>query len=299
MKTAILLIMAMFSTLVSMACTTCEMDTLIVKKPNVVKVVATDSLQTIIIEGQEDNPQWKYENTINIVDSNYVSNTEINDDWSFSLGNIFSTRRNRKSKDSSNRYERATNSTNMHFALGFCSANGLPGRSQTSMYKSLELWWTVIEYEYRPWGNGHEFSVGWSLDWRNYRITENKRFLKGGDGMLSLEDYPENSIPKFSRIKVFSHSFPLQYGYEGRQIGFSFGPVLNFNAYSSVKTRYKLDDRKYKDVQKDIHVRPVTVDLMAKVCVDLLSFYVKYSPVSLIAPQYGLTFKTLSFGVYF
>ncbi|MBQ2495636.1 MAG: hypothetical protein II521_05930, partial [Prevotella sp.] len=48
-------------------------DTLIVNNPRKVTVITDDSLQTIRIEGRNDDPNFHYENTIQLVDSNYVS----------------------------------------------------------------------------------------------------------------------------------------------------------------------------------------------------------------------------------
>ena len=52
-------------------------DTLVVNRPQRVTVVTNDSLQKIIIHGRENDDDFVYRNSIELVDSNYVSQTTI------------------------------------------------------------------------------------------------------------------------------------------------------------------------------------------------------------------------------
>lgn len=54
-------------------------DTLIVESPRQVKIITNDSLQHIEVLGSKDNPSYRYVNTIQLVDSNYVSTSSINE----------------------------------------------------------------------------------------------------------------------------------------------------------------------------------------------------------------------------
>ena len=141
--------------------------------------------------------------------------------------------------------------------------------------------------------------MGFGLDWRNYRITDDLRFVKDNRA-VALDSYPAGSTPRFSRIKVFSINVPLRYHYEGRWAEFSLGPVINFNTYGSLKTRYRLNGHKVEDVDTDVRVNPVTVDFMGTFSVKgIPDFYFKYSPCHLLRDGYGPKFKTLSFGLIF
>ena len=53
-------------------------DTLIVNYPRKVTVITGDSLQTVRIEGRHDDYDFHYENTLQLVDSNYVSTLSLN-----------------------------------------------------------------------------------------------------------------------------------------------------------------------------------------------------------------------------
>lgn len=117
--------------------------------------------------------------------------------------------------------------------------------------------------------------------------------------MNIIERLPEGTSPKFSRIKVYSLNFPIRYQYQARNFGFSLGPILNFNAYASIKTKYKLDGDKKKEMAKNIHPTPITVDFMGTISTPIMDFYVKYSPCNVLQSDYGLKFKSLSIGFMF
>lgn len=264
--------------------TTCNKDTIVVSKPDLVKVITSDSLQTVIIEGSEKNRDFKYKNSIQLVDSNYVSTSSINDDsWEFSFNLL--KKKNKNSK----------NQISTELAFGFCSAPGMPSAADIRTFSSWEIWWIISDAEYTPWNNCHSFAAGIGVDWRNYRMNDEKRFVKA-DNKLSIVPYPDGAIPRFSRIKVFSITFPLRYKFNVKHFGFSVGPVVNINTYSSIKTRYKLNGEKTKDTDKDVRAVPVTVDFMGTLHFRGINLYMKYSPCNVLKTSYAPKFRSLSFG---
>lgn len=291
MKKSILLSLALLAPIGLSAAPTTEGDTVVVEKPQRVTVVTTDSIQHILVEGKEDNPHYTYSNTLQIVDSNYVSSSSINkDDFTIGFGWPKLAQKNTD--------HQSTYTLTAHFSIGFVNAPGMPKAGDLNMGNSAELWF-FFDNEWRPWRNNHVFSFGIGLDWRNYRMEDNYCFRKDAEGMNVLERLPEGASPNFSRVKVFSLNFPIRYQYLGRRFGFSLGPVLNFNTYSSIKTKYKIDDHKYKEKYKNVHPTPITVDFMGTVLTPIIDFYVKYSPFDVLKSDYGLKFKTLSIGFMF
>ena len=264
-------------------------DTVIVERPKKVRIITGDSVQSVEVWGKEGNQTFHYVSNIQLVDSNYVSTSAINDDtWSFSIAG-FSKPGRKKS-----RTECST-----HLAVGFNNAVGMPTGADIQPFKSWEFWWIVTDWTYRPWRNNHFLSMGLGLDWRNYRMTDDLRFVKDNRS-VALDNYPAGSSPQFSRIKVFSVNLPIRYGYEGKWFGFSLGPVINFNTYGSLKTRYEKDGHQLKDVDKDVRITPVTVDFMGTFSIrGVPDFYFKYSPCNLLRDGYGPKFRTLSFGLMF
>ena len=167
-----------------------ENDTVVVRNPRKVTVVTGDSLQSILIEGSDDNPNYRYSNRIELVDSNYVSTSAINrDTWDFTFGFFKKKRKGRPQSDITS-----------DFALGFCGVMDAPEQMDVKPFKSWEIWWLFGTYHYRPWHNGHAFSVGMGFDWRNYRMVDNYRFAADDDKVVTLEKYADGAKPRFSRV---------------------------------------------------------------------------------------------------
>ncbi|MBQ4445132.1 MAG: hypothetical protein II910_02630, partial [Prevotella sp.] len=84
-KKLFLLLLATLS--ISAFADTHDNDTVVIKNPQKVTIVTGDSIQKIIVKGKEGDESYEYRNTIQLVDSNYVSNTEINKD-TWTLRNV-------------------------------------------------------------------------------------------------------------------------------------------------------------------------------------------------------------------
>lgn len=273
-----------------------ENDTLVIEKPQRVTIITGDSLQSIRVKGKEGDNSFDYQNTIQLIDSNYVSTETYNK----SLWDLMPFG---KKKDCEKR-------GNMQFALiasfgvGFTTAVGAADGVNIPVGPSWEFMWDIAQIQVRPWKErNHYFYTGFGLDWRNYRMTDQNQFVEQPDGRIVTTPYPQGSNPDFSRIKVLSLTVPFTYGFfpfkQGLFRGFEIGPVLNFNVYSSIKTRYGIDGEKQKDITKGLHRNPVTVDLMVKLQMKYFNIYAKYSPCNVLDTAYGPKFRSVSFGVGF
>ena len=268
-------------------------DTLTILKPQKVRIITGDSIQKIKVYGRENDSRYTYENTIQLVDSNYVSSVDINKDkWNFDF-------MRKHSKDTGYPLERKI----LHTYLGFglCQGVGANYNGSISMGSSWEISWTIFDCEKFGYGKRSGYSYGFGLNWRNYRIDNSSRFVKLDDGKLTQQNLPEGYENDFSRIKVFSLNIPVMYRYRGDKVSFGLGPVFNFNTYASIKNRYRdADGKKHKELYKHIHQRPVTVDIMASVkFINWVGIYVKYSPMTLFSSTYGddINFHPLSIGI--
>ena len=288
----------LFLTLMAAATTAfaAENDTLVIEKPQRVTIITGDSLQSVRVKGKEGDNNFDYQNTIQLIDSNYVSTETYNK----SLWDLMPFG---KKKDCEKR-------GNMQFALiasfsvGFTTAVGAADGVIIPVGPSWEFMWDIAQIQVRPWKErNHYFYTGFGLDWRNYRMTDQNRFVEQPDGRIVTTPYPQGSNPDFSRIKVLSLTVPFTYGFfpfkQGLFRGFEIGPVLNFNVYSSIKTRYSIDGEKQKDITKGLHRNPVTVDLMVKLQMKYFNIYAKYSPCNVLESAYGPKFRSVSFGVGF
>ena len=191
----------------------------------------------IIVSGKEGDDKFTYQNTIRLVDSNYVSTTRIGRDrWEL----IPSVKVGKKKDDvEGHSYD---NEISAHFGIGFTAPTKADARTDFSTFKSWEIFATIVQWDhYFERSHRNSVSLGVGIDWKNYRMTGDTRFVKAPDGNVALENYPLQVSPDFSRIKVFSLTANLGYTHEfDEDFWIGFGPVVNFNVYGSILTEYSM-----------------------------------------------------------
>ncbi len=273
-------------------------DTLVINQPQKVTIISSDSLQRVVVNGKKGDDDFVYQNTIRLVDANYESQTSISHDhWelipSVKIGK-------KKEKVSSKDYHYSyTNAISAHLGVGFTCPTQVDERIDFSTFKSWEFFATIAQWDHFFDRRHHNImSFGLGIDWRNYRITDDLLFTKGPDGNVTVGKYPLDFEPKFSRIKVFSLTATLRYEHDfGDGFAIGFGPIFNYNAYASIKTKYKYMGDKVQRMEKNIRQRPITIDWMLNLRVADFPFYVKYSNDDVLKDG-GVKFRSLSFGLY-
>ena len=271
-----------------------ENDTIVIHNPKKVTIVTGDSLQRIIVSGKEGDDKFTYQNTIRLVDSNYVSTTRIGRDrWEL----IPSVKVGKKKDDTEGRtYD---NAISAHFGIGFTAPTKADARTDFSTFKSWEIFATIAQWDhYFERRHRNSVSLGFGIDWKNYRMTGDTRFVKALDGNVALENYPLQVSPDFSRIKVFSLTANLGFTHSfDKDFWIGFGPVVNFNVYGSILTEYSMYGDDIKRKEKDIRQRPITIDWMLRLGIMGVPFYLKYSGDNVLKDG-GVKFRSLSFGLY-
>ena len=267
-------------------------NTVVINKPKQVTIITGDSIQKVIVKGRENDDSYEYISTIQLVDSNYVSKEEINKD-SWALKDIIPSVSMTGSQEQKCGGEVILGGPLM---IGFTAPTHTDSGTDFSTFRSWEFAIPFIEASFF-FDKKHRNAVALQtfFNWRNYRMTGDTRFVKNERGNVELASYPEGAKPKFSRVKVFSLSGALLYSYSYKHWGFSLGPVINFNTYASIKTRYSIDGGKYKDVDKHINQRKVTFDIMGVFETPGIDLYLKYSPNDVLKD--GVKFRSLTFGL--
>ena len=271
-------------------------DTLVINNPRKVTVISSDSLQRVIVNGKQGDDDFVYQNTIRLVDANYESKTSISrDHWEL----IPSVKIGKKKTDDGNDFDQTSNILTAHLGVGFTCPTKVDERISFSTFKSWEIFATIAQWDhYLDRKERNCISMGFGIDWKNYRMTDDLLFTKRPDGNVTVEMFPLEYEPKFSRIKVFSLTGTLRYQHNfGDGFSIGIGPVVNFNTYASIKTRYKLLGDKVKHNEKNINQRPITIDWMLNATVGDVPFYVKYSNDNVLKDG-GIKFRSLSFGLY-
>ena len=292
-KLFILLLLAISAT--ANAVEVSENDTLTILKPKKVRIITGDSIQKIKVYGREGEDKYTYESKILLVDSNYVSEQSINKEtWSFDFV---------KSKSHGTGYPLKQNNLSTRLGFGLCYGANADYKGPQSVGSSWEIMWTIAEIEKYGYGKHNGFSIGFGVNWRNFRMDGRSKFVKLDDGTITEEALPAGYDNDFSRIKVFSLTIPVMWKYRTKQVTFGLGPVFNINTYASIKNRYwDADGEKHKQIFKKIHQRPITVDIMAEVSFhNWFSIYGKFSPMTILNSTYAndVNFQPVSFGIYF
>lgn len=171
----------------------------------------------------------------------------------------------------------------------------------TSMGHSLEFGWlNIIGARMRH--GAHSLSLGLGFRWENFVTKDNHYFHRNDDGSMSFNAFPEGACKRRSRIQVCSLQFPLLYtlGFgRNRCCNLQVGPVMNVSTSSSLKTTYKLDERRYTiDTDKRL-ARPVTVDIIGSLYFKQVGLYCRYSPMNRLKAGTGLDFNVFSTGLIF
>ena len=292
-KLFILLLLAISAT--ANAVEVLENDTLTILKPRKVRIITGDSIQKIKVYGREGEDKYTYESKILLVDSNYVSEESINKDtWTFDFI---------KSKSHGTGYPLKQRNLSSRLGFGLCYGANADYKGPQSVGSSWEIMWTIAEIEKYGYGKHNGFSIGFGINWRNFRMDGRSKFVKLDDGTITEEGLPAGYDNDFSRIKVFSLTIPVMWKYRTKQVTFGLGPVFNINTYASIKNRYwDADGEKHKQIFKKIHQRPITVDIMAEVSFhNWFSIYGKFSPMTILNSTYAndVNFQPVSFGIYF
>ena len=179
-KLFILLLLAISAT--ANAAEVAENDTLTILKPRKVRIITGDSIQKIKVYGREGEDKYTYESKILLVDSNYVSEESINKDtWTFDFI---------KSKSHGTGYPMKQRNLSSRLGFGLCYGANADYKGPQSVGSSWEIMWTIAEIEKYGYGKHNGFSIGFGVNWRNFRIDGRSKFVKLDDGTITEEALP-------------------------------------------------------------------------------------------------------------
>ncbi len=274
---------------------------MVVNNPSQITITESPTGISLKVNGTDDDPEFttSYSN-------DYKPNAKVTIRQRFTAAPFITTPNNTEiDTDYSN------HALNLLSGLhaGFCTDINGPEGMPVEMGKSYEIGIDqVLSYSYIFNKERSFISIGVGVNWRNYRMTGNTRFIVDEEsGNIVTGAYPEGTESKFSRLKQFSLTVPLYWTQKipVRMIGKStlairVGAILNWNAHASVLTSWEeADDTSVKQSSKYINHRPFTVDFLAAVRIaPSVGLYVKYSPMKFFKQDKGPEFSTLSTGIY-
>lgn len=166
-----------------------------------------------------------------------------------------------------------------------------------SVQNSYELF-AVLEMDSYRLSRMSTLSWGVGVDWKNFAMSGRSAMVKDDSGKILIMPYPERSDPKMSKLRLVSVILPFYYSCAfGRGWGFTLGPVLNYNAYSSIVNKYTIDGEKQKDRYKKVHCNTFTVDLVYQLNIRDITLFVKYCPMPLMDKTYWPDWRYGSAGI--
>ena len=263
--------------------------------PQKVTLKNENGTTTINITGENDGAEYTYcitRNDDNIDTKTVYREKDIN--WDFTIPFV-----NTKSSSFTTR-KRGRFIVDPTFGFGVIGA--------TERGKGVDLSFTngsfeyildrIVGFEYKTTRNSY-VGVTFGLDWRNYKMIGNSRWVKDGDN-TSIINYPEGADVDYSRLRTLSLTLSFMYGYDfNRHINMKIGPMVSFNTRGNIKTCYSLNGESFKDKQKNINIAPVTVDFRAELNFRFVGLYFKYSPCNVLNSNFGPAFKPMSAGLQF
>ena len=288
MKTLIILVMSILVGSMNCLAQTSQDTTIVVNNAKKVTIEKRNSSMSVKVEGTAENPAYFYSQQMEVDTTAAIITREKNADWDFTIP--FANKKNKPRK-----YYMTNDITSL--GIGMVNVINAPDNLNIDMGASYEFSVDNLLkccYNLIPTTS---VSLGIGLNWKNYRMTGCTRFVKEGNNLF-LDNYPEGADIKFSRLKIFSFTVPLLIHQAiGRKAALSLGPVVNINTYGSLKTRYVLNDERIKEKSKDINQNSATIDFMAKIHLGEIGFYAKYSPTSVLNPDFGPKFNSYSAGI--
>lgn len=188
----------------------------------------------------------------------------------------------------------------MHFGLGVNLVTGAPDAYEFAPFKSWDIQWTVVQYNYTPKNAKQTYSIGLGLNWRNYGLKDNgTAFLKAGD-VVGLGAFPSNAGSRYSSVQTLAISVPLLFTQKvSKDVSITVGPIVNFNAGGWVNRSYEEGDNDIEVSTSKIGQNPVTVSAFGMVDIDGFGLFCKYSPMNVFKKDRGPEFNSFTLGFYF
>lgn len=187
--------------------------------------------------------------------------------------------------------------------IGLNEAHGQTGGGGLQWSKSFEISWLSCFNIGYSFSRSHIY-LGLGFDWRNYKATADRRWLVASEsGGVEWGEAPEGTNVRYSRLKVFSLQMPLLYEWRvpKSKLKFKFGPILNFNTYSSLKGVY--DDssgNRSECFTKKFERNPTTLDFFGAIAYrSALGVYVRYSPMKVLKESSPINFTPFTIGIGF
>ena len=288
---AAMLLMSLFST---HAQSQAENDSIkVIINPDTVKITNSNSYVAIEVKKKDGDYILKKE-----ISDNITVITEKSKEWNFDIPFIGKNQTEEKNSGIGNQKLHFHMLRYMEYGMGLVTAtNQAEGMDVKMANCGWEFTFNNLFGFYFCAAKRTQLQMNFGLNWRNYRMKNENRFLKDGNKLI-VAPYPDGADIEFSRVKIFSMTTEMMLQQNlTKNIMVAIGPVINFNTHGSIKTRYKLNGEGQKETSSNIKQNAVTIDYKAEVGISPISFYFKYSPSNVLNTDFGPQFHSMSAGL--
>jgi len=162
---------------------------------------------------------------------------------------------------------------------------------------SNEFYLNLIEHIVPLYRNNIGLTTGFGMGWHNYFFRGKCRLAKNDDGDVIVKNDIDYG---YNRLRTYQLTVPLLLEWQptfqsNRKFYLSAGLVGCFNVYTSYKYSDPTRDN-VKRSDKDMNVRPLSVDVMVQGGYGDFGLFAKYSPCSLFESGKGPDVRGVSFG---
>ena len=190
----------------------------------------------------------------------------------------------------------------LYLNVGFNTMVGAPSDCSFRIWPSFEVG-LGFKGNWEPFGKKNVWSVGFGIDWRNYRMGNDKYWYKDATGNAQLTPFMAGQTNCKNWLNVFSLQVPVTYTHyfdKEQDWGVTLGGIVNFNTGAHATRMFEFQDEEYEVETSSLRQRPITIDalLMFSTPADL-SIYCKYCPMEFFKDGAGYKMHQLSFGIWF
>lgn len=290
MKKTILIVTMIAMAIAVMA----QNDTVTITRPDSVSIMRSGDNVNIKVYGNADSRDYRYSMSFDVNSNEPVVTKETKQSLmkDFDLGiPVFGPTKEKE-------YGYVRGEVSPALLWGGTGISGAP-EADVNAFASISIWMPAIfSLNYHATKN-FCVDLSYGIHWRNFRMIEDKRFNLNADKVVEVIDYPADTKPDFSRIKVLSNTLSLTGRFYFCKDGYlRLGPVFSFNEGLSVKTKYKdASGKKIIEKQNNPKANLFSLEWLADIQYDCFGFFVKYSPKNVLRDGYGPQFSTTTVGV--
>ena len=258
----------------------------VIEKPTSVTVINKENGKTIVIEGRENDPDYKliYESAVNDSTEN-----DIEQLW------VFNPRFTRQVKKKGKPANPSTDAFCDIYAGAVIPTAADLGMSRTGWEIGM-LNVGKINWRLSRFGTNLSLGIGWQ--YRHFTIGDGLMASRSDNGAYVLSPIPSEYHNVKSSLKSFAIQFPLALSQKlCGDFAIEVGGVAMLNTYTTGNCTWNENGTETKRPIKHLHQRILTVDAMARIgWKGTLAFYVRYSPMSQFSRQYGPQYESVAIG---